>query len=210
MIRKSLVVAGLLAATVPIQPASAWMHAGGWERFGGHWGAVGAPGEGWRAGGVSGTGHAWGASGNAYGWRGASTGGWRAAGDYHNWAAVGPNDHWATGSRYYGGANAWHGVYSPAVVNHYYGGAGCWNCGGWSGASPAGAAVAGAAVGLAAGTAIGAAAARNYAVGTVYPVLPAGCANNPYRGATYYTCNGAWFQPAYGANGMYYTVVPAP
>ena len=40
--------------------------------------------------------------------------------------------------------------------------------------------------------------------------VAAGCAYNPYRGATYYTCNGAWFQPAYGANGMYYTVVPVP
>ena len=64
-------------------------------------------------------------------------------------------------------------MYSPAVVNHYYGGAGCGNCGGWSGASVAGAA--------AVGAAIGAVAARSYAVGTVYPVLPAGCAYRPYK-----------------------------
>ena len=107
---------------------------------------------------------------------------------------------------------AWHGVYSPAVVNHYYGGAGCWNCGGWSGASPAG--VSGGRSGRRASRRAPRSVRRRprkiMRSGTVYPVLPAGCAYNPYRGATYYTCNGAWFQPAYGANGMYYTVVPVP
>ena len=29
-------------------------------------------------------------------------------------------------------------------------------------------------------------------------------------GATYYLNGNTWFQPAYGANGVYYTVVPAP
>jgi hypothetical protein len=210
--RKSAVaLAGLLFASVPLQPAGAWMHAGGWGAGGGHWGAVGGAGQGWHAGGVTGGGRTWGASGNAYGWHGSGSGGWHAAGDYHNWAAVGPNDHWATGSRYYGGGGSWAAVHPPAVVNHYYGGSGCGNCGGWnSGPSPAGAAAVGAVAGLAAGAAIGAAAARHYSMGAVYPVLPAGCAYSPYGGATYYSCNGAWFQPAYGANGTYYTVVPAP
>ena len=27
---------------------------------------------------------------------------------------------------------------------------------------------------------------------------------------TYYLSGNTWFQPAYGANGVYYTVVPAP
>ena len=59
-----------------------------------------------------------------------------------------------------------------------------------------------------AGVAAGAAAA--YPMGAVYPALPAGCAYNPYGSAAYYTCGGAWFKPAYGANGVYYSVVPAP
>ena len=61
------------------------------------------------------------------------------------------------------------------------------------------------------GAAFGAAAvARSYDLGTVYPVLPPGCAYSPVGAAAYYSCNGAWFLPAYGANGMYHRVVPAP
>jgi hypothetical protein len=30
------------------------------------------------------------------------------------------------------------------------------------------------------------------------------------RGATYYLCGNTWFQPAYGANGVYYRVITAP
>ncbi len=29
-------------------------------------------------------------------------------------------------------------------------------------------------------------------------------------GTTYYLAGNTWFQPAYGANGVYYRVVPAP
>ena len=91
---------------------------------------------------------------------------------------------------------------------NYYGGS-CWNCGGggWGGAA------AGAAVGLAAGAAVGAAAtaaasAPAYVVGGSYALLPGGCIWQPsYRE---YNCDGTWFLPAYGANGIYYSVVPAP
>jgi hypothetical protein len=30
------------------------------------------------------------------------------------------------------------------------------------------------------------------------------------HGTTYYLCGNTWFQPNYGANGVYYKVVPAP
>jgi hypothetical protein len=49
-----------------------------------------------------------------------------------------------------------------------------------------------------------------YVVGDVYPALPAGCGYAPYNGAAYYNCGGTWFSPYYGANGMYYRVVPVP
>ena len=120
------------------------------------------------------------------------------------------------------GAYAYH---PPATVNYY--GAGCYNCGGYS---TAGAVAAGAVVGAAAataadasqqqaqtteaynaGVAAGAAqSATTYVIGNVYPTLPGGCATPNVQGTTYYLCGNTWFQPTYGANGVYYKVVPAP
>jgi len=105
-------------------------------------------------------------------------------------------------SPYYGGG--YHPYYPPATVN-YYGGSGCYNCGGWS---TAGAAAAGAAVGMAAGAAVGAASAE-YAMGATYATLPPGCVS-PGGAGVYYQCGSAWLRPVYGANGVYYQVVPAP
>src|SRR5262249_52603640 len=93
----------------------------------------------------------------------------------------------------------------------YYG-SGCYDCGGWNSAGAA-------AVGLAAGTAIGAAGARaasanayaaggGYAMGAIYPTLPEGCVYRPMLGA--YGCGGTFFKAAYGANGVYYRGVPRP
>ena len=31
-----------------------------------------------------------------------------------------------------------------------------------------------------------------------------------FNGTTYFVSNGQWFLPSAGANGVYYTVVPAP
>jgi hypothetical protein len=113
-------------------------------------------------------------------------------------------------------------------VNYY--GSSCSNCGGWS---TAGAAAAGLAVGAVAGAAVGAtvanannnAVAANaynsgytagsvntaYAMGAIYPTVPStGCAQPNIGGITYYLCGNTWFQPAYGANGVYYRVVPSP
>ena len=38
----------------------------------------------------------------------------------------------------------------------------------------------------------------------------AGCVTPNVQGTTYYLCGNTWFQPSYGANGLYYRVVPAP
>ena len=108
--------------------------------------------------------------------------------------------------------------------------AGCYNCGGWStaGAAAAGAAVgmvAGAAIasantsaatssaysaGVAAGAAAASAAPTTYVMGAIYAKLPAGCVTPSVQSKTYYLCGNTWFQPSYGANGVYYTVVPTP
>ena len=97
--------------------------------------------------------------------------------------------------------------HQPTTVNNY--GSGCYNCGGggW------GAAAAGV-TGLAVGTAVGAATANAYrppvyapgyvaAPAPAYGGLPPGCAWNAYAGK--YACpGGGFYQPAYGANGVYY------
>ena len=51
-----------------------------------------------------------------------------------------------------------------------------------------------------------------YAMGAIYPTVPAGCTPSDVSGVTYYyypTTN-TWFQPAFGANGVYYRVVLPP
>jgi hypothetical protein len=132
-------------------------------------------------------------------------------------------------SPYYGATYA--GYHPPATVNYY--GSGCYNC------VPEGAAaLTGAAVGLAAGAVVAgseaaaananttnaynagydaaaanapAAATTSFVIGNVYPQLPSGCMSPPVAGgATYFLCNNTWFQPASGANGVYYRVVAAP
>lgn len=138
-------------------------------------------------------------------------------------------------SPYYG---ATYPAYHPPTAVNYYGSS-CYNCGGWSaaGAAAAGAAVgvvAGAAVASANTAAVAAnaynagvatagantAAAYNagvvagatgtFAMGAIYAAVPAGCVSPVVQGRTYYLCGNTWFQPAYGANGVYYRVVPTP
>lgn len=145
--------------------------------------------------------------------------------------AVATNDgHWAAenGGTYaygshYGGETTWSGAYHPpTVVNSYYG-SGCYNCGGWpaAGAAAVGGLAVGAAVGATAATAAnatananayaaGVAAGTSYAMGSIYMALPPACVYTPIASTTYYQCNGVWFSPSYGANGVYYRVVPAP
>jgi hypothetical protein len=134
-----------------------------------------------------------------------------------------PDNHTTT---YYGGT--YYGYHPPTTVNYY--GSGCYDCGGWS---TAGAAVAGATVGVVAGAAVGAAAANanananaanaytagyvagaststTYPIGAIYAAPPAGCSPTTLAGTTYYLCGNNWLQPSYGANGVFYRVVPAP
>ena len=64
--------------------------------------------------------------------------------------------------------------------------------------------------GVAAGAATASATSTTYAMGATYAKLPAGCITPDVHGKTYYLCGNTWFQPSYGANGVYYRVVPAP
>ena len=75
-------------------------------------------------------------------------------------------------------------------------------------ANEAVAAQAGNAASYSAGVAAGEAAAAP--VGGVYTTLPANCQYRAVGGANEFQCGGTWLAPAYGANGLYYKVVPAP
>jgi hypothetical protein len=111
------------------------------------------------------------------------------------------------------------GYHPPTTVNYY--GSSCGYCGGWA---AAGAVTAGA-VGVAAGASMasantaaatsaaynaGVATGAGYAMGSIAATLPAGCMQNTLSGKIYYLCGSTWFSPAYGANGLYYRVVPTP
>jgi hypothetical protein len=60
-----------------------------------------------------------------------------------------------------------------------------------------------------AGVATGAAMASQ-PKGTVVTVLPAGAVHTTIGGTTYFVANGVWYQPSSSANGVVYTIVPAP
>jgi len=49
-------------------------------------------------------------------------------------------------------------------------------------------------------------------VGQTVGTLPPGGVTSTatVQGATYYLCGATWFSPAFGANGVYYRVVPPP
>jgi hypothetical protein len=49
-----------------------------------------------------------------------------------------------------------------------------------------------------------------YAMNAIYPVLPAGALPINKNGNSYYLSGNTWFAPSYGANGVYYRVVPTP
>ena len=90
--------------------------------------------------------------------------------------------------------------HAPMAVPYYH--AGCYNC--------AGAVAAGAVVGLAAGAAIANAARPVYSMGVNYATMPPDAVIVNQAGINYYQVGSTWFRPYYGANGVYYTVVPAP
>jgi len=49
-----------------------------------------------------------------------------------------------------------------------------------------------------------------YVMGAIYAKVPAGSMVINKNGTTYYLSGNTWFQPSYGANGVYYRVVTAP
>lgn len=110
-------------------------------------------------------------------------------------------------------------VYHPPVAVPAYS-SGCYGCAAAAGAVvgvAAGAAVASANTAAAtsnayaAGVAAGAASAPvAYAMGVNYAALPPGASPANVGGATYYIVGNTWFKPMYGANGVYYRVVPTP
>lgn len=227
--------AAALSAALPLSHASAWMqaHAGGGYTHSGspggfqHSTTVGPEGvaHSGNAGGYEhgtaansqGVAHASDAGGAWHGSAANSQGVAHASdyGGYYHSTAVGSSG--AEHTNAYGttttGVNGAY-YHQPAVVNNY--GASCYNCGapGWGGVA------AGAAVGAAAGIAVGATAtapavaypayagAPPYVTPAAYAALPPGCGYRPILRR--YQCGAAWLAPAYGANGLYYQVVPPP
>jgi hypothetical protein len=53
-------------------------------------------------------------------------------------------------------------------------------------------------------------ASGTWVMGMNYATVPAGSTAINKSGTTYYLNGNTWFKPAYGANGVFYTVVPAP
>ena len=229
-----ILMTGLAAALVMVaaaQPAGAFSHA---NRFGGStsrgWGGT----EHTNAWGGN-TAHAWGGGTehtNVYGGHTEGEAGYGAehTNMYGGTTSAKYGDGAYHSTPYYGTAYYPHdydyGYHPPTTVNYY--GTGCYNCGGWD---AAGAAVAGAVVGATvataaesansttettsaynAGVAAGSAQATEgtYTMGAMYPKLPAGCIEPKVQGVAYYLCGNTWFQPTFGANGVYYKVVPAP
>jgi hypothetical protein len=217
--RKSLLLASAaMMVALPLVPAHAFFHAGGWSGAHGFafhdsrggWAAGGNgswAAHGYRGGTASGSDGSWNATGyrgstasgndgwwNAHGYQGGN-----ASGGHGSWSATGSN-----GQTYYGGPDYYHGGYygpyvPPPVVPYY--GVNCYNCGGWNSGDAM-------AVGLMAGTTMGAAASANASnqayvagvaagqasvlaanpPGTLYGTLPAGCTYSPVGGVTYYHC----------------------
>jgi hypothetical protein len=198
------VSASLLLTALCCGSAAAWSHSGRWGSASGGGGSWSASG--YRGGSASGGGGTWSGT-TAYG-----TSAYHSPGDttvYHS-------------TNYYGG---YYPAYHPPTTVNYYG-SGCWDCGGWS---TAGAAAAGAMVGMAAGAkmasasqsaaassaysagyAAGSAASATYPIGSIVTTLPPNCTNPNVGGTFYYLCGNTWFKPGYGANGVYYRVVPTP
>ncbi len=202
MMRGLAAISALLAAALWASEAGAWASA---NRFGGA------------------TQHSWGETSHENRWGGSTehvagegtehtnvyggtTAGRYGEGAYH----AGP------GGAAYRPPVAAYPVYHPPVAVPVYSG-GCYGC----------AAAAGAVVGVAAGAAVASAntaaatsnayaagvaagAAGSYSMGANYATLPPGSTPATVAGTTYYINGNTWFKPMYGANGVYYRVVPTP
>jgi hypothetical protein len=226
----SISFTSLLLTNLNLSPAQAFFHGGG-----GSWNASGFRGttsggngswsaSGYRGGSASGGDGSWSgtgfrgstASGGDGSWSGTGFRGGTASGGDGSWHATGAYGATAYGGddHYYGG-DYYGGYHPPTVVNTYA--TGCYSCGGWY---AAGVAATGALIGATAADAANAntyaegyaAGVSNtaYAMGAIYPTLPLGATVQTIGSTTYYLYNGVWFSPSYGANGVYYRVVPTP
>ena len=164
----------------------------------------------WRGGGF----HA--GAGGFTSWHHAGYGGGGFGGAYH--AGYGGGTHVGYGGvTHVGYGGAYHAGYGGGAYYHpAYAAGGCWGCG-------AGAVAAAGVVGLAAGAAIGSAASSptvvvqqpvyvaGPAIGSEVFALPSGgCSSVNANGIHYYNCGSGYYQPHFGSNGVYYTVVPSP
>jgi len=175
------------------------------------------------------TAHAYGGGSEHTNMYGGSTYGEAGYGAAHTYPG-GATAYHAPGYGYgYGG----YGAYHPPVAVPYYS-SGCYGCAAAAGAVvglATGAAIASAntsavassayAAGAAntaaatssaysAGVAAGATAAH-YEMGVAYASLPSQCGEANIQGANYYVCGSdTWFKPSFGANGVFYRVVPTP
>jgi hypothetical protein len=209
---------GLTLMAVPLKSADAWMASSSRGTASGNGNGT------WQAHGYQGGS----ASGSGGSWSGHNAYGGSASGGEGNWHATSGNGTtysggYHSGGSYYGGS--YYGAYHPPTTVNYYGSS-CSNCGGWNtGGAAAVGLVAGVAIGAStanannaaaqanaysAGVVAGAAAQPAYVMNDIYAVLPPGCAYKPFAGNAYYQCGAAWLEPAYGANGVYYRVVPVP
>ncbi len=179
------------------------------------------------------------ASGSDGSWQGTGAEGGTASGRDGAWEAQGENGATAAGyhadgygttayrAPAYGGAAYQSVPYGTAYYHPPTGvvaSSGCYYCGG---VNP----VAAAATGVAIGEGVGAVAAEDaddnefgagfnagmvasgpptMPLGQTYASLPPGCSLQTFSQSTYYLCGNSWLQPAYGANGVYYTVVTPP
>lgn len=133
----------------------------------------------------------------------------------------------------YAGGGAYYGAYHPPVAVPYYGST-CYGCAAAAGAvvgMATGAAIASANTSAVASSAYAAgaantaaattsaynagvvagAAAVHYEMGVAYASLPSQCGEANVQGTNYYVCgNDTWFKPSFGANGVFYRVVPSP
>ena len=225
MSRSILAVAGFLVAALASGQALAWYHATAYGHSSGgdgSWSHSGAYGS------ASGGDGSWNASGYRGGSASGGDGSWHATGADGNSASGYHADGYAA-TDVYRGTNTYYGTNYYHPPTSVYSGSGCYDCGG---ITPAGAAVAGAVVGVSvanqnayystnsnnAGNAYGAGyqaglmatATPALAMGSMFAALPPGCALRTVSGGTYYQCGSSWVQPNYGANGVFYTVVPEP
>ncbi len=64
--------------------------------------------------------------------------------------------------------------------------------------------------GVATGSTAATTAQTTQAMGAITATLPHGSMSIDKGGTTYYLNGNTWYKPAYGANGVYYRIVPAP